>query len=152
MKSPQTESPEEDRSAQKALVSRDFYRAQERAQVLTEDPERLEGFVDGVMAKAKRIGGRRGKKKNGKLKQLVKNIMGLTRLIRAYARGEYTNIPRETIFSAVAALVYFWMPLDFLPDWLLGLGFLDDAAVAGYVISALRDDIERFMAWEKNKE
>lgn len=47
---------------------------------------------------------------------------------------------RATIFGAIA---YFIMPLDGIPDAILGLGFTDDAAVIATVFSLLGRHIKR---------
>lgn len=45
-------------------------------------------------------------------------------------------------------MVYVVSPLDPIPDAVPGIGFLDDAAVIGYVISAVRDELDTFRDWE----
>ena len=34
----------------------------------------------------------------------------------------------------------------------LGLGFVDDIAVLSWVLEKIRDDVEKFKNWEKNKD
>jgi uncharacterized membrane protein YkvA (DUF1232 family) len=41
----------------------------------------------------------------------------------------------------LAALAYFVLPFDAIPDFILGLGFTDDAAVIGAAITAIRGHI-----------
>ncbi len=50
----------------------------------------------------------------------------------------------------VAGLLYFVSPLDAIPDWLLGVGFLDDIAVLGWVLKAVGDELNRFKDWRKS--
>lgn len=77
------------------------------------------------------------------------DIGRLTRLVGAWARREYTRVPWRTVAMAIGALVYFVNPLDAVPDFLLGIGFVDDASVLAMVVASLRRDLERFAAWEK---
>ncbi len=80
----------------------------------------------------------------------VRDDLGrLSRLLGAWARGEYTRIPWRTISMAAGALLYFVNPLDAVPDFLVGIGFLDDASVLAMVVASLRGDLERFAEWEK---
>ena len=55
-------------------------------------------------------------------------------------------LDRETPLAArltlVAALAYFVTPFDFVPDFLLGLGFLDDASVLLAALTAVRTSIK----------
>ena len=41
----------------------------------------------------------------------------------------------------LAALAYFVLPLDFIPDFLLGIGFGDDVAVLMAALGAVRSNI-----------
>jgi len=50
-------------------------------------------------------------------------------LVAAYYCAFDRNTPRHVQLSLLAALAYFVMPFDVVPDMLLGLGFADDAAV-----------------------
>jgi uncharacterized membrane protein YkvA (DUF1232 family) len=51
----------------------------------------------------------------------------------------------------VAALIYFVNPLDLIPDFIFAFGFLDDAAVIGYVVSLLRSEIDLFETWQETR-
>lgn len=72
----------------------------------------------------------------------------LIRLARAWAKKEYRSIPWRSLIYAVAAIVYFVNPVDLIPDVLVGIGFIDDAAVIGAVVRALHNDLRDFEAWE----
>ena len=39
------------------------------------------------------------------------------------------------------------MPLDFIPDFLMGFGLIDDIAVLGWTLSAIKSDIEAYVQW-----
>ncbi len=72
----------------------------------------------------------------------------LLRLAGRWARREYRAVPWRSVLYAVAALLYFVNPVDLIPDALAGLGFVDDVAVVGAVVNAIRKDLERFRRWE----
>jgi uncharacterized membrane protein YkvA (DUF1232 family) len=57
--------------------------------------------------------------------------------------GGYRVSPGEV----EAALLYFVIPLDGLPDWLPVLGFVDDLAVLAWVLRTWRDELAAFRAW-----
>ena len=78
------------------------------------------------------------------------DLARLTRLLGAWARGEYTRVPWRTVSMAVGALIYFVNPVDAVPDFLLGIGFVDDASVLAMVVASLRRDLERFAKWEQD--
>ena len=70
------------------------------------------------------------------------------RMIRAYARGEYKQMPWRTLLSLTGALLYLVAPIDIIPDFLPGLGLLDDIWLLTKVFSLAGKDIENFTAWE----
>lgn len=79
------------------------------------------------------------------------DLTTLNRLVRAYAKGQYKEVPRQTIVFVVAAILYFVNPFDVIPDFLPLIGFVDDLGVLGFVISEIKGDIDRFREWEKGE-
>lgn len=80
--------------------------------------------------------------------QVGDDLGTLLRLAHRWIRKEYRSIPWRSMFYGVAAIVYFVNPVDLVPDMLVGLGFVDDVAVIGAVVHALRKDLQRFKQWE----
>lgn len=71
----------------------------------------------------------------------------LQMLCLAWWRGEYREVSQQALLAAIAGLLYFLFPLDVVPDWLLGLGFLDDIAVLAWVVRSWRGELEAFRGW-----
>ena len=59
------------------------------------------------------------------------------------------TLPWRSAFYSVAALIYFLNPVDLIPDALIGIGFIDDVAVIGAVVNAIRKDLDGFVSWER---
>lgn len=79
----------------------------------------------------------------------VRDQLGLMwRMLRSWQQGAYKHAPTGVLVSAVAALIYFVVPLDFLPDFILGTGFFDDAAVLAFVLRGIAGDLKKFSDWE----
>lgn len=59
--------------------------------------------------------------------------------------GYYCALDRDTPShvrgTLLAALAYFVLPLDIVPDFLLGLGFTDDIAVLAAALNAVRGSV-----------
>ncbi len=70
------------------------------------------------------------------------------RLLRAYARGSYRQIPYRALLALTAGLVYFVSPFDAIPDFLVTIGFIDDLAVLTLVLRQIEHDLSTFRAWE----
>jgi len=79
-----------------------------------------------------------------RLQSVREDLLTLIALLRAWARGEYRDVPRKSLLVIVAGVLYFVTPIDLIPDFLVGLGFFDDVAVLTYVIGVVREEIERF--------
>jgi uncharacterized membrane protein YkvA (DUF1232 family) len=75
----------------------------------------------------------------------------LGRLLRAYAQGEYREIPWKSLLLIVAAILYFINPIDVIPDLMPLVGLTDDFAVLFMVYKAIGADIDKFLEWEKSK-
>lgn len=82
--------------------------------------------------------------------KLVENIKVFGRMIRAYSNGSYREIPVKSIVALVAAIIYFAMPLDLIPDFIPVTGFVDDFAVVMWVYNQLQQEIEDYKKWETN--
>ncbi|MBF8795319.1 YkvA family protein [Pseudomonas sp. NY15372] len=90
-------------------------------------------------------------RKGPKLGKLREDVHLLQGLCLAWWRGEYRAISPKALVTVVAGLLYFVSPLDAIPDWLLGVGFLDDIAVLGWVLKAVGDELSRFKAWRDSQ-
>src|SRR5919199_2030808 len=73
----------------------------------------------------------------------------VTRLLRAYASGDYRQLPWKTLIRMIAVLIYFVSPIDILPDFLPIVGLTDDIALMLWLFSGIKDDIEKFRHWEQ---
>jgi len=72
----------------------------------------------------------------------------MLRLIRAYYRREYRNIPTQNLVLIIGAIIYILNPFDLIPDWIVGLGFADDAVVLAFTVRRTRQTLDDFMTWE----
>jgi uncharacterized membrane protein YkvA (DUF1232 family) len=53
-------------------------------------------------------------------------------------------MPTRTVLYLLAGLIYFVNPFDLVPDFIFGLGFLDDASVIAFIVSKLKHEIAQF--------
>ncbi|MGE8410456.1 MAG: YkvA family protein [Pseudomonas sp.] len=90
-------------------------------------------------------------RKGPRLGQLKDDVRLLQALCVAWWRGEYRAISPKALVTIVAGLLYFVSPLDAIPDWLLGVGFLDDIAVLGWVLKTVSDELDAFRAWRQRQ-
>jgi uncharacterized membrane protein YkvA (DUF1232 family) len=79
--------------------------------------------------------------------ELADQLKLLQALCLAWWRGEYRAINTQALLAAVAALLYFVTPLDAIPDWLLGVGLVDDLAVLAWVLRTWQEELAAFEHW-----
>ena len=91
---------------------------------------------------------RRLAKEEKGMNRVSDDLRVLIRLVQRAVRGEY-RLPWKSLVYAMGAILYFLSPLDLVPDFLIGIGYVDDVAVVFGVLGALREDLKRFKAWEE---
>ncbi|MCQ4259047.1 YkvA family protein [Stutzerimonas stutzeri] len=91
---------------------------------------------------------KRSAKGGGLIKGLREDLGLLQALCVAWWRGEYRAISKPALVAVVAGLLYFLSPLDAIPDWIPGLGFVDDLAVLAWVMRKWADELQAFRAWK----
>ncbi len=84
----------------------------------------------------------------GRLTPVKKELQTLLRLLRAYGEGRYRAVSGKNLGLAALALLYLVSPLDVLPDF-FPAGFIDDAAVIGFIVKTIRDELTAFQEWER---
>ncbi len=118
-------------------------RYQSRARRLLEQPKRLASLASKASAKA--AGGRTAERLAGVRSQLIMML----ELLKAWTRGEYQEVSKTALLSIAGALLYFVAPFDAIPDFLLGLGLIDDVAVIGFVVKQVQQELEAFRMWQQ---
>lgn len=96
-----------------------------------------------------------GEEKNRRLEQEVPSALEavwrelklLLAMLRDYVRGNYSQIPFGAIAAIGAAVLYFVSPIDAIPDFIPGLGYIDDAAVLMTCLRMVRSDVENYREW-----
>lgn len=123
-----------------------FDKARRKATELLNDREKVFNLLD------RAIGQISSASNSTKLQEISLKLQALIRMIRAYFRKEYDDIPWQTLLLALTAVVYFLNPFDAIPDIIPLLGFTDDIAIITAIFASVSHDIERFLAWESGKE
>lgn len=114
--------------------------ARARARRLVESPRQLLRVIEQAGRKLAAAGGARS------LEPVVEELRTMLELLRAWAGGTYSGVGSGNLLLIVGAVVYFLMPADLVPDFILGLGFVDDVAVITRVVGAVREELAKFRA------
>ena len=139
-KSGASPTPETPRSP-RTLGSRSYGKSKAKAADYIQDQKKLSGLIERASMKATG--------KQGKFKDVWGSLLSFFRLVRAYANGSYRQVTPRALLMIVASLIYFVSPIDLIPDFILGLGLIDDATVLAWTIKACASDLAAFISWEK---
>ena len=82
---------------------------------------------------------------------LSKNICNFCDLLVDYLEGRYTKLPVCTIIAVIGGLLYLVLPFDFIPDYIPGFGWLDDAAVMGFIVNAEQNEVDEYLEWKNSQ-
>ncbi len=103
------------------------------------DDEEVEKIVTEAESKAQ--------KSATQVAQLLETLTWFIRLLRSYLKKEYTKVPWRSLVMILAAVIYFVNPMDVVPDFIAGIGYLDDATVLALVFRNVKKDVEAFKEW-----
>lgn len=129
----------------KILTSKSFLKATASAGKLLTQEKKLSDLAKEALDKVNEKG---GIKKIGL--DAVNKVQLASKMVYYYGSGKYLKIKPKSILIIIAVLLYFIMPIDFMPDFIPGLGLLDDITLLGWVFSTLSKEISSFEQWYLN--
>ncbi|MGI0108159.1 YkvA family protein [Salinimicrobium sp. TIG7-5_MAKvit] len=80
-----------------------------------------------------------------KYAELGKLMFGM---LKDYRKGEYNQMPWFTIAAIGLTLLYVFNPMDMLPDFLPGVGYVDDFALFTIAVRFIESDLHAYLDWK----
>lgn len=104
----------------------------------------LEMVMDNKEAIDKKLSG------SGMIKyaELGKLMFGM---LKDYKKGIYTTVPWFSIGAIGLSLLYLLNPLDIVPDFIPGVGYVDDFALFTIVLRFIQSDLHSYLDWKIEK-
>ncbi len=87
----------------------------------------------------------------GVLSQIWEDIVTLYSMLKDWQQGRYPQLPWRALLLSLAGVLYFVNPLDVVPDFIPGLGYVDDMAVLGLLLRGIHKDVLRYQQWRENQ-
>jgi uncharacterized membrane protein YkvA (DUF1232 family) len=113
------------------------------AESILTDKDKVQSFLNKVLEKAGKVPA---------LGQYLEEIPLLCNMVLDYIKKRYDKFPRTSIITITAALLYFLSPVDILPDFVVGLGFIDDAFIIKLALDGVHHDISEYKKWKESME
>ncbi|KAF1680903.1 YkvA family protein [Bacillus sp. SKDU12] len=85
------------------------------------------------------------KRKNRK--KCIQHMTVFFQMLRDWRNGDYPRSQVKTLLLLTAAILYIAMPLDIIPDMILGLGIIDDATVLGLIWMLIKKEMSQYEKW-----
>ncbi len=117
---------------------------EKKAEKIINNVEQTHKLINDAMEKANRV-------TDGPAEEVWANFLVFFDLMRDWVTGKYKNIPGGSIIMIVASLLYFLSPFDIVPDFIPGLGYIDDLAVVSYTFRQIQADIDKYLVWKSVK-
>lgn len=109
-----------------------------KAKAYMGDSERMKDLLSSASVKVK---------DNNQLSGMIEDIGLALNLTRDFLRKAYRDISKGSVAAIVAGIIYLVNPMDIIPDFFMA-GFLDDAAVLGYILTRMRDELDKYKIWK----
>ena len=119
---------------------RGFAQAESQAESAARDKNKTKQLLHDALNKAYR--------NRAQLKSVWEDLMAVCRMLKAWSKGDYQSVPWKTIVLSLATIIYFLNPFDVAPDFIPGIGYLDDAVVLGFVVNSIKKELDKFLLWE----
>lgn len=119
-----------------------YQKYESKAYEYFEDKDKTQDLLNSAIKKANR--------KKGSLSEVWDKLQLLFKMLKAWIKGEYKDVSKRSIITIIAGILYFVTPIDLIPDFIAGLGIIDDAAVIGFILKQISNDLEKFKIWKES--
>lgn len=78
----------------------------------------------------------------------IAEVQDIISMLDDYYHGRYKKIPTVALLGSLGIIAYLVSPIDFIPDNVPILGFIDDAFIINTVVTLCVDkELERYRQW-----
>jgi len=99
-------------------------------------------YVEGVLNK--------NREEYVKVSSKIKDVKLLWEMVSDFVNKRYRDVDTLSIATAVAALVYVASPIDFIPDFIPVIGYLDDMTIVVAAVGLLGVELDKYRKWKAN--
>ena len=119
-----------------------FENGKEEAEQILQDEEKVNTLLEKALKLCERLS------RIPKIGVIFTDVPLACMFVKDFVKGNYREVPLATIVTIVIALGYLVCPIDLIPDWIPGIGYLDDAAVLSLAFGAAHNDLMAYAQWK----
>ena len=75
----------------------------------------------------------------------------IIRMVKAAKKGEY-KLDTKSVLIPSLVIIYILSPLDIIPDWIPGIGAIDDLGLLALTIPFIVKEVDKFLIWEEEQK
>jgi len=91
-------------------------------------------------------------KNSNALSKFFNEMLVLVSLLKDYVNGKYRKIPYKALAAIVFTVLYVLNIFDLIPDFLPGIGLLDDATMISICLSTVNTEVGNYKKWKTIEE
>ena len=81
---------------------------------------------------------------------LLDNIRTAYDMVSDSVTGKYKGVSRSTMALLAGGLAYLALPIDLMPDFIPVAGWVDDAAVLGWIFTRCSDEFKKYKEFKNS--
>jgi uncharacterized membrane protein YkvA (DUF1232 family) len=83
------------------------------------------------------------------LRQVWTDVKDIYSMLRDSIRGDY-SVPFRTMAAVAVTLLYLANPFDLIPDFLPGIGYIDDVFIVSLCVKFISEDLDEYRQWKSS--
>ena len=87
----------------------------------------------------------------GLLFRIIGDLKWFVLLTKDLFLGNYRKVPARSMVAILFTIVYILFPIDLLPDYILGIGQIDDAVILILCLFFIEQDLAQYKEWKKQR-
>lgn len=83
-------------------------------------------------------------KSGDKVAAVKTDLKDLLAMVKGQINGSYDSVPWKSLVAITGGLIYFVNPFDLMPDFLAGIGYVDDLKMLEIIVRQVQVDLDAY--------
>lgn len=112
------------------------------ARTILKDEEKTQKLIDATLKLCEKLS------RLPLIGEVFRDLPLVCMMLSDYIHGNYREVPLATVITLTAVLVYFFSPINLIPNFIPVAGWLDDALAFKLALEAAKNDLEAYAEWK----